>query len=665
MTAVFAQPRVAAARHRGIAVLLAWIGCITPAWAETPRMGLAYQPYVGQWSQTPDNPYASDRFYTPSFNTYVGGLSIADPAHAFLRAEQRIDLYFAQNGRLRSVEASGRLDFDPTALEDATDAQWSRTLFRFFDGQKPGPAQEIDNQASVFRQLSYLVEAAQGAPLKLATYGAGFQPGYWRELDGEGYATLPVWTDNRVRFHPGDGGPTKTNRSIDALHFHFPPTAVYVKPDPSRILIQTQGEPGRDLKLDTVHLRLFAPARKQDPGARLNPGFFAGDANGQIALAAAEINARAGKRLLTIEQGVENAAVYGTLINDRMRFAILSALAQAKVANDRFPGTVTHLIVSNEYATIAAKTPGQPTPTEQIAEMVRFAKARMAPGGEFAGLGLRVGVRGNQFRALDPTSTDPAIQQFTRDVKDLLAEVDFLMENIYPSPEALDIAASTGNWDAFFAPKTGELDIQWTRLTHTLSELAEGRSIELMIGEIGQPTDGIPFNLSGQTNLRTPAAGSATAQLSAHIDRDARRLTPEGLAIMRRYCNPELTTAFLTDTFAWSRKNGVQIHIFEAFDEPYKFGQNLPLPGLSDTESLLSSQGNQGAEGFYGLFGYTGVASFQTQTTRTTILPGSTVRAPLGKGQQWAGQFSGRLYSKLPEFDFAETAAAFKPVISH
>ncbi|EXJ16824.1 hypothetical protein [Imhoffiella purpurea] len=640
---------------------LACIAWLSSALGAAPQMGLAYQPYVGQWSQFPDNPYASDRFYTPSFNTYKGGLSIEDPERSLLRAQRHVHLYFDAAGRLMNIEADSRLEFAATALRGATDAQWSRTLFRRFEGKVPLPAREVDHQASVFRQLAFLAEAAEGAPLRLATYGAGFQAGYWSEIDGRGYATMPVWTDNRVSFHPGNGSPPTTDRSTDEINFYFPPTSVYVKPDPKGVRVRTRGTPGQDLALDRVDLRLFAPARQDEPDARLNPGFFAGDANGQIALAAAEINARAGKPLLTIAQGVENVAVAGSLINDRMRFAILAALAQARIANDRFPGTVTHLIVGNEYAVPATKSGTLRTPTEQTTEMVRFAKAQMAPGGDFAGLGLAVGVRGNRFRLLDPNATDPAIRRFTRDATRLLGEVDFLMENIYPSPEALEIAARSGDWDTFFAPETGELDIQWERLSQSVATLAGDRPIELMIGEIGHPSNGIPFNLPGHGNPNPPA-DSAIARLAEHIERDPWRLETEGLAILHRYCSPDMSAAFLTRAFAWSRARGVQIHAFEAFDEPYKFGQNMPLPGLDARASLLNCQGSHGAEGFYGLFGYSGVAAFQAGPSSAGPKPGSALQARLPRGVEWADQFSGQLYPKLPAFDFAATAAAFEPV---
>ncbi len=636
-----------------------------PSVAADPVMGLAYQPYVGQWSQQANNPFAPDRFYTPSFNTYAGGIDIDHPEQSLLTARREVDLRFDLAGQVSGIAARGTLTFNPNALRGGTPEQWSRTYFRFHEGTTARPASRIDHQASVYRQLAFLVRQAKGAPLTLATYGSGFQAGYWRTLDGRGYAALPVWTDNRVNFIPATGSPNQT-RAIDEIYFYFPPTAAYVKPAPERVTLETTGAPGRDLALQATHLTVFEPARKGAPDARLNPGFFAGDANGQIALAAAEINAQADKRLLTIKMGVENVAVDGSLVNDRMRFAILAALAQAQVANARYPGTVTHLIISNEYGQVEDPHSDRLSSTGQITEMVRFAKTRMASGGDFAGLNLRIGVRGHSFRVVDPKSTKPAVRRFSQDVAALVKEVDFLMENLYPGPEAVAAARTDGHWDAYFASDTGELNAQWRQFQQAIASVARGREIELMIGETGHPTKGIAFNLPGYpAGPDAASAGSAFAVVTKSLDPSGTRIGQSGIKTFREYFNEELATAFLTGVFRWSRETGVQIHVFEAFDEPQKFVQNLPLPGLTLKASTLNHAGNHGAEGFYGLFAYTGVADFQARPqTRTRLAPGSKLMNTLPAGLDWTAQFDGRFHAKLPGFDFARTAASFT-VISH
>ncbi len=636
-----------------------------PSVAADPVMGLAYQPYVGQWSQQANNPFAPDRFYTPSFNTYAGGIDIDHPEQSLLTARREVDLRFDLAGQVSGIAARGTLTFNPNALRGGTPEQWSRTWFRFHEGTTAKPASHIEHQASVYRQLAFLVQQAKGAPLTLATYGSGFQAGYWRTLNSRSYAALPVWTDNRVNFIPANGAPNQT-RAIDEIYFYFPPTAAYVKPAPERVTLETTGAPGRDLALQATHLTVFEPARKGAPDARLNPGFFAGDANGQIALAAAEINAQAGKRLLTIKAGVENVAVDGSLVNDRMRFAILAALAQAQVANARYPGTVTHLIISNEYGQVEDPHSDHLSSTGQITEMVRFAKTRMASGGDFAGLNLRIGVRGHSFRAVDPKSTNPAVRRFSQDVAALVKEVDFLMENLYPSPEAVAAARTDGHWDAYFAPDTGELNAQWRQFQQAITSVARGREIELMIGETGHPTKGIAFNLPGYpAGPDTASADSAFAVIARAVDPSGTRIGQSGIKTFREYFNEELATAFLTGVFRWSRETGVQIHVFEAFDEPQKFVQNLPLPGLTLRASTLNHAGSHGAEGFYGLFAYTGVADFQVRPqTRTRLAPGSKLMNTLPAGLDWTAQFDGRFHAKLPGFDFARTAASFT-VISH
>jgi hypothetical protein len=636
------------------------------AGAGGPIMGLAYQPYVGQWSASTDNPFVPGRLYTPAFNSYRGGISVTERHAGLWAARQQVALHFDREGRVSRIEAQGVLDLDLYALRDASASTWSRTYFKYFEGRTPQAAVSVDHRGSVYRQLAFLVREAGAAPLTLATYGTGFDLGYWRRLGEEDFVVLPVWAENRVDFLAADAATPTTQTAIDELYVYFPPEATFVVPAPDRVILETTGTAEQDLALAAVHLRIFEPADQDAPEAALNPGFFLGDANAQISLAAAEINARAGKTLLTIKQGVPNIAVDGTLINPRMRFAIRSALAQAQIANERHPGTVTHLIVSNEYAevAVAASLGDTMTPTRQVTEMVRFARAQMAPDGDFEGLGLAVGVRSHGFRGADADSTDPAIRRFTQDVRELIQLADVLMENIYPSPEAVEQARTTGHWNAFFDREGGELSIQWRRLEASIEGLADGKTLELMIGEIGHPTNGIAFNLPGYVvGARSGASGSAFARVCAHLaDRDT-RIDEPGIDAFQAYFNASTSAAFLTEAFRWSRDQGVQIHAFEAFDEPHKSAQNLPLAGLGLAESTLNHGGSYGAEGFYGIFRYTGVAGFSA-TSRRSIRPGAKLLDPLrvdseGTDPQWAPQLAGQLHSKLPGFDFRGTAHAF------
>ena len=629
-----------------------------------PIMGLAYQPYVGQWSASPDNPFAPDRLYTPAFNSYRGGISLTRPHAGLWAARQQVALHSDREGRVSRIEAQGVLDLDLSALRDASASAWSRTYFKHFEGPTPQTAVSVDHRGSVYRQLAFLVREAGGAPLTLSTYGTGFDLGYWRKLGAEDFVALPVWAENRVDFFAADAETPTTQTAIDELYVYFPPEATFVAPAPHRVILETTGTAGHDLALAAVHLRIFKPADQDAPGAVLNPGFFLGDANAQNALAAAEINASAGKTLLTIKQGVPNIAVDGTLINPRMRFAIRSALAQAQVANERHPGTVTHLIVSNEYAEVAAPLGDTMTPTRQVTEMVRFARAQMAPGGDFEGLGLAVGVRSHGFRGADADSVDPAIRRFTQDVRELIRVADVLMENIYPSPEAVEQARRTGHWDVVFDREDGELTIQWRRLEASIAGLADGKRVELMIGEIGHPTNGIAFNLPGYLlGARSVASGSAFARVREHLADGDTRIEPPGIDVFQAYFNTSTSADFLTEAFRWSRDTGVQIHAFEAFDEPHKSARNLPLAGLGLAESTLNHRGSYGAEGFYGIFRYTGVAGFSA-TSPGPITPGAKLLDPLpedreGGVPQWASQFAGQLHSKLPDFDFRGTAHAF------
>lgn len=629
-----------------------------------PIMGLAYQPYVGQWSATADNPFAPGRLYTPAFNSYRGGISVTEPHTGLWAARRQVALHFDREGRVSRIEAQGVLNLDLSALRDASASAWSRNYFKHFEGPTPQAAVSLDHRGSVYRQLALLVREADGAPLTLSTYGTGFDLGYWRRLGEEDFVVLPVWAENRVDFFAADAATPTTQTAIDELDVHFPPEATFVVPVPDRVILETTGTAGHDLALAAVHLRIFEPAEKDAPGAVLNPGFFLGDANAQISLAAAEINASAGRTLLTIKQGVPNIVLDGTLNNARTRFAIRSALAQAQAANARHPGTVTHLIISNEYAEVAAPLGDTMTPTRQVTEMVRFARAQMAPGGDFQGLGLAIGVRSHGFRGADADSTDPAIRGFTQDVRELIQVADVLMENIYPSPEAVEQARATGHWDTFFDREDGELSIQWRRLETSIEGLADGKRITLMIGEIGHPTNGIAFNLPGYVvGARSVAVGSAFARVQEHLADGNTRIEQSGIDAFQAYFNASTSAAFLTEAFRWSRDTGVQIHAFEAFDESHKSAQNLPLAALGLAESTLNHGGSYGAEGFYGIFRYTGVAGFSA-TSERPIRPGAKLVDPLrvdpeGTDPQWASQFTGQFQSKLPAFDFRGTAHAF------
>jgi exo-beta-1,3-glucanase (GH17 family) len=647
-----------------IAAVLCTLAAMSTHAADGPIMGLAYQPYVGQWSTRDDNPFAPGRRYTPAFDSYRGGISPTPPPDGLWSAYQHVSLRFDDRGRVSWIDAHGGLTLDLGALRDAGPSAWSRSYFRAFEGTTPSPARLVDHRGSVYRQLEFLVRESGGAPMTLTTYGTGFEVGYWRRLGDEDFVVFPVWAENRVDFFAAGAATGTTQRATDELYVYFPPEATWVIPAPERIIVETTGTPEDDLALAAVHLRIFEPAEKGAPGAVLNPGLFLGDANAQVALAAAEINAGAGKTLLRIKQGVPNILVDGTLINPRMRFAIRSALAQAQAANERHPGTVTHLIVSNEYAEIVAAPDDAMTPTRQVTEMLRFARAQMAPGADFEGLGLALAVRSHGFRGVDSDAADPAVRRFTDDVRELIDVADVLMENIYPSPEALEQARDTGRWDSFFDPEHGELSLQWRRLQTSIARLAGRKDIALMIGEIGHPTDGIGFNLPGYVIGGEPIAPeSAFARVAAGLSDAGTTIDQGGIDTFRAYFNDRLSAAFIDAAWRWSRDRGVQIHVFEAFDEPHKSNQNLPLAGLSLGESTLSHQGSYGAEGSYGIFAYSGVAGFSA-TPEHPVRPGSKlVDALPGEPDrprlEWAPQFSGSFYRKLSDLDFRSAANAF------
>ncbi|MFB1486721.1 MULTISPECIES: hypothetical protein [unclassified Thiocapsa] len=158
-------------------------------------------------------------------------------------------------------------------------------------------------------------------------------------------------------------------------------------------------------------------------------------------------------------------------------------------------------------------------------------------------------------------------------------------------------------------------------------------------------------------------AGSAFALVCEHLADGDTRIEQPGINAFQAYFNVATSAAFLTEAFGWSRDTGVQIHAFEAFDEPHKSAQNLPLADLGLAESTLNHGGSYGAEGFYGIFRYTGIAGFSATSLRR-IRPGAKLVDPLrvdseGTAPEWASQFTGQFQSKLPSFDFRGTAHAF------
>lgn len=127
-----------------------------------PIMGLAYQPYVGQWSATADNPFAPGRLYTPAFNSYRGGISATEPHTGLWTARRQVALHFDREGRVSRIEAQGVLNLDLSALRDASASAWSRTYFKRFEGPTPQVAVSLDHRGSVYRQLAFLVREADG-----------------------------------------------------------------------------------------------------------------------------------------------------------------------------------------------------------------------------------------------------------------------------------------------------------------------------------------------------------------------------------------------------------------------------------------------------------------------------------------------------------------------
>jgi exo-beta-1,3-glucanase (GH17 family) len=307
-----------------------------------------------------------------------------------------------------------------------------------------------------------------------------------------------------------------------------------------------------------------------------------------------------------------------------------------------------------------------PLSTKQITAMIRYAKAQMAPNGDFAGLTLSVGARANRFREADATSSDPNIRRFSQDVGALVAAADFLMENVYPSAQALEAARRDGDWEVYFKPDTGELTNQWRQFRGAVDGLAAGKRLELMIGEIGHPTNGIAFNLPGYVeDTAAIRPDSAFARIATALDASGSALAREGIEVFQDYCNTRLASAFVREVAAWSRATGVQIHVFEAFDEPHKAAPNVPPPNLRLAQSNFSQSGPYGAEDSYGLFGYTGVADFQAKRPgRDACRPGSKPKEQLPSGVHWAAPFEGRFYPKRPELDFGKLARSFEAVIS-
>jgi exo-beta-1,3-glucanase (GH17 family) len=267
------------------------------------------------------------------------------------------------------------------------------------------------------------------------------------------------------------------------------------------------------------------------------------DSNSLVALEAANYNKAHGALDLTVSQGIfqqGSTAGWGAEISD--------AIAEVKQANAIYAGTVNRLIFTNEYVTDAQTT-------NQVINLIQQYKSQIPAG-------VQVGVRSNTFGQLGPGGK-PA--DFVAALKTLVSNVDFIMVNIYPSPNIMQrVIAAGSNAPALKAAIDAGVQEVITEYQTLKSEAqAVNPNVQVIIGETGWPSYGIAFN-------------DSTGKSS-------------------KWSNE---WSFFQDFTAKANALQIPSYYFEAIDEPGKSNRNLPRSAPKQW------QGYYGAEGHLGLFWY-------------------------------------------------------------
>ncbi len=192
------------------------------------------------------------------------------------------------------------------------------------------------------------------------------------------------------------------------------------------------------------------------------------DSDWMVGIAAANINASVGQKVLDVAQGIyqqvfPETSVFAPLMDAEVK----GALTIAQNANSVFPQTVTKLVFTNDFFTDATSTRALTTLVGKYTLAAHTA-------------GLQVGVRSLSFAQLNNNSSTYHAQLVA-----LVQACDFILCNLYPSKQE-SIAAAVNDVAA-----------QFTAIDNTVQKINPG--IEVMIGATGWPSSGVSLNNTTNT----------------------------------------------------------------------------------------------------------------------------------------------------------------------
>ena len=192
------------------------------------------------------------------------------------------------------------------------------------------------------------------------------------------------------------------------------------------------------------------------------------DSDWMVGIAAANINAQAGQKVIDVVQGIYQQ-VYPTTstFTPLMEAEVNGAFSIAANANIIFPQTVTKLVFTDDFFVDAQSTANL---TTLVGNYTTAAHAA----------GLQVGVRSLNFGELTNKANN-----FNTQIAALVKQCDFILCNLYPSKQE-SIAAAVSDVAA-----------QYTAIDNAVQLIHPG--VEVMIGATGWPSQGVSLNNTTNT----------------------------------------------------------------------------------------------------------------------------------------------------------------------
>jgi len=192
------------------------------------------------------------------------------------------------------------------------------------------------------------------------------------------------------------------------------------------------------------------------------------DSDWMIGIAAANINAAAGQKVLDVAQGIyQQVFPESEIFNPLMDLEVKGALTIAQNANSVFPETVTKLVFTNDFLADA------PSAVNLTALLKKYTAAAHTAG-------LQVGVRSLSFGQLN-NQFNSARAQFAAVVQNC----DFILCNLYPSKQETIAAA------------VNDVAAQYAAIVTAVQAINPNTIV--MIGATGWPSQGVSLNNTTNT----------------------------------------------------------------------------------------------------------------------------------------------------------------------